>query len=413
MEYAFFLQLILMLVVARLFGEALERFGQSAVVGEIAGGVLLCMLFPAFMDPNAPGLSVIVDLAIFFLIFNAGLELSTKDMKDALTGGGIFVGICGFLVAFTLGAIVSSFFVHTLIKSLFIGLCLAITALPVGVRILQDLGKLNTRLGKAIVTSALFDDVLSVAGMVILLALNSGGTAEAEMAAVIRIIISVLVLVGAVIVIEYILTMKYGLVSIYTTHYIRKFRSKEASFTIPLAFVLAFSILAAFLGLHFIIGAFYGALVVTRSWIGDTVFKGVKQVSSAITFGFMAPIFLAYIGLWFKDGIAAFANYWFLLSLILIAIIGKVAGGFIGAKMSNFSNNESLLIGFGLSPRGIVEIVIALIGLKAGIINQGEFSILVMVSIISTMLAPVVLKKLFKKVEDVHEKTDFAIEGNF
>jgi Kef-type K+ transport system membrane component KefB len=207
----------------------------------------------------------------------------------------------------------------------------------------------------------------------------------------------VFALVAVVIIIEKALKFRYGLPSLYIAHYIRKFHSKEAAFTIPLAFVLGFSILAALLGLHFIIGAFYGALIIKKDWIGEKMFKNVKQVSSAITFGFLAPIFLAYIGLWFDT--SSLANYTFFVAIIIVGILGKVVGGFIGAKLANFSNAESTLIGFGLNPRGIIEIIVALIGLQNKIINELEFSILVSMSIISTMMTPIILKKLFKKIE--------------
>ncbi|MFA5771829.1 MAG: cation:proton antiporter [Thermoplasmata archaeon] len=403
MDIDLFLSLILLLIFARLFGELMERFGQSAVIGEIFAGILvgpsiLGSIFPQYcIHPTTPGLSVIVDLAIFFLIFDAGLELSTTDMKHALYGGSIFVGVCGFVVAFTMGAIVSSFFVGTLLKSLFIGLCLALTALPIGVRILQDLGRLNTKLGKTIITSAIFDDIIGIAVLVLLLGTSVNEPIGAQIMDIGWIIVKVFALVAVVIIIEKALKFRYGLPSHYIMHYIRKFHSKEATFTIPLAFVLGFSILAALLGLHFIIGAFYGALIVSKDWIGDKAFKNVKQVSTAITFGFLAPIFLAYIGLWFN--ISSLANYTFFAAIIVVGILGKVIGGFVGAKLANFSNSESTLIGFGLNPRGIVEIIIALIGLQNNIINELEFSILVSMSIISTMMTPIILKKLFKKVD--------------
>jgi Na+:H+ antiporter len=150
---------------------------------------------------------------------------------------------------------------------------------------------------------------------------------------------------------------------------------------------IAISLIAQDIGLHFVIGTFFSGLVIYKGRIGQQNFNKVYGTISAITFGFFAPIFFALIGIEFN--VQSLVNAIPLLSALLaVAVVTKIAAGYIGAKIVGFSREVSLAIGFLMNGRGMVELVIASIGFAAGVIDMTLFSIAVAIGLVTTILAP-------------------------
>src|SRR5438105_5481150 len=160
--------LLVLLLAARLCGELAERLGQLAMVGEIAAGIILG---PSVLDVIAPSkeLDVISNLGVFLLVMLAGMEIDFQDLAAAFRGRGFFIALLGFSLPFGLGVALGPRIGYDPTQSLFLGLCIAITALPVSVRILMDLGRLQTDAGQRIITASVFNDVtaLLVLGVVL------------------------------------------------------------------------------------------------------------------------------------------------------------------------------------------------------------------------------------------------------
>ncbi len=151
---------------------------------------------------------------------------------------------------------------------------------------------------------------------------------------------------------------------------------------------IVISLVAQDIGLHFIIGTFFSGLVVYKEMIGRQNFNRVYGIISAITFGFFAPIFFALIGIEFNIQ-SLVTTIPLLLSLLAVAIVTKVAAGFIGAKIVGFTKETSLAIGFLMNGRWMVELVIASIGFTAGIIDITLFSVAVAIGLVTSILAPI------------------------
>ena len=167
-ELPFFAQLLILLVLARFFGEIMERFKQPALIGEIMAGVILGPSILNFIH-RTEELKVISELGVFLLIILAGLEINFDGIIRSLKGRNLIISLSAFFVPFFAGFFLGKLFQLDLMATIFVGLCIAITALPVSIRILMDFGKLNTPLGQKIISIAIFDDILALSILGIIL----------------------------------------------------------------------------------------------------------------------------------------------------------------------------------------------------------------------------------------------------
>jgi len=174
-------------------------------------------------------------------------------------------------------------------------------------------------------------------------------------------------------------------------------------FALVMLFVLVFSSTAELLGLHFVVGAFFGAILLPRSMFSKGDFEQVRRSTSGITMGFLAPIFFATMGISFN---LTSLNNLLLLTVVLIAsFISKIFGGYFGGRLAGFDNAKAITIGLGLNARGIMELVIANIALQKGFIDVSIFSILVMMALLTTIITPFMLKDAFSRIEKINGDT--------
>lgn len=400
-----FILILVLLVTTRLFGELAERIGQPALVGELVSGVMLGAIFVqelggGMLDvlhelQESNVFKALTELGMFFIMLFAGIEMHPKEVAvhsrtAALTAfGGMVVPIA---LGFALGWHVLPESDAKFTQSIFIGIALAVTAVPATVRILIDLDLLNNRVGQVIVAAAVFDDILSL----VLLAWLTGwiGVGASFSPA------DVAVIAGKV--------MLFFAVVIPIGHYLfpaicrrlRKVRVKEIDFSVMVIIAIAFGLLAHALGLHLIIGAFTAGVFFGPGVAGKKGYESVRSKVSGVTFGFFAPLFFASIG-FELDLSAIFKAPLFVLALIFVAFIGKLAGAGLGAMAAGLRRRESMAVGIGMSARGAVELVIAGIALNAGLfdmnggdtrITESLFSSIVIMAVVTTLMVPVLMK---------------------
>ena len=171
----FFFAVFLMLLIARVFGEVLQRVKQPSLVGELLAGVLIGPSILNVVQPTAD-LTLISNVALFFIMFLTGLNLHTKDIVEAGRRA-LVVSVLAFAIPFAAGAYVSSLFGLTLVESLVVGLTLAITAVPVNSIILMEFGMLKTKLGATVITAGVINDILSLLVLGVILRLPANGSA--------------------------------------------------------------------------------------------------------------------------------------------------------------------------------------------------------------------------------------------
>ena len=401
--------ILILLVVTRTFAEVAERVALPALVGELVAGIFLGYLLQRFQGlvpsiwfaANSDLFAGLADLGMFFLMLLAGIRMVPLDFARS-SKSAILIALGGMLVpvgvGFGLGLIVLPDSPFKEAQSLFLGVALAITAVPVAVRIFMDLGALETSVGKAVIAAAIWDDVLSLLLMALLLAEISGAGNGSLSAANLLLVIGKVLLFFAV-------TIPVGLyIFPLIGRYFRYLSFPEVDFSMLLIAALAYAVFAEYMELHLIIGAFVAGMFFHPKVVDEGVYERVEQQMSGLTRGFLAPIFFVSIG-FHLDISSVSAVPGFVAVLVLLALASKLLGAGIPAYWAGFSGRESLLVGVGMSGRGAVELVIAGVALEAGLflqpVPQGPiveslFSAIVIMAIVTTVATPVALRMLWK-----------------
>jgi len=395
-ELPFFVNLLILLVTARLFGELFEHFKQPAMIGEILAGIVLGPTIFNIIHRTSE-IQVVSDLGIFLLIIIAGLEVNIDEILKSAKGKNLVISISAFFLPILSGFAVGYFFGVEAMTAVFIGLCVAITALPVSVRILMDLGKLNSSTGQKIISVAIFDDVLALTILGVILNIKDTDMSFASVSLQALISLLKLLLFIAIVSFSYLLIKKISKRDNYIENRLDKLllilKGKELLFSIFFIFILIFATVTELLGFHFIVGAFFGAMLLSEKVVGKKHLDAIHNTTNGLAMGFLSPIFFAGIGLEFT--ISSMHNWWLLAAILIVSYFSKIAGGFLGSKFAGLNNRVSFTIGIGLNARGIMELVIANIAYQAGMISLEIFSMLVIMGVLTTLTTPAALKRFF------------------
>jgi Kef-type K+ transport system membrane component KefB len=250
-------------------------------------------VFPVLANlTENPVFLAITDLGVFFLMLHGGVEMRPNELaKASLTS--FIIATCGLLLPLSIGFALGWWFLpesgYKVAQCLFVGTALSITAVPVAIRVLMDLGQLESRVGKIIVSAALFDDVLSLVILAILTAMARTGEYP-EVAGLLVLGVKILLFFAITFVIGQFVFPRIGKL-------INRFHADEFELSVLLIVAMSFAWLAEMLDLHFILGAFVAGLFFGRRAVGRATYEDVKKKVSGITTGFLAPIFFASIGL--------------------------------------------------------------------------------------------------------------------
>ena len=387
--------LLILLAASRFLGRLFEAIGFFAITGEILAGLLLGPAIFNFIDPEINGLNGIVELGIFLLIFSAGLEVDLKDFIVSLKNKALLGGLIGFIGPFGTGLAFGSLFNLSFFSSIVIGLCFAITAIPVAIKFIRNVKLLGTLPGNTIMGTAIVIEILAL----LVLGISSGADKDSSLLEYIKLIITK----GAGMFLFFFLVLTVNKIFRSELYYIQKTQiffsrliralGEEAVFGVGVLFVLIFSTISESLGFHFIIGAFFGGLLLNKDIIGTNFFDSLSHTLKSITSHFLTPIFFAYLGLLIK--MDAFEDSFFVIALLGVGYGVKVLSSWIGAKLSGFSKTEALKMGFILNSRGTFDLIVADLALAKGYIDSKIFSILILFGVFSVLFNPVVYRQLF------------------
>ncbi len=366
------LSLLLLLLAARASGELAQRLKLPALLGEILAGVVLGPSLLGLVSPDA-GITLLANLGIFFIVYLAALELTLKDVKRSIRESGVFIAITSFIIPLLSGVALGRLLALPLGSSMFLGIALAFTALPVSIGILTDLELLETDFGRSIVSAAMIGVVLNVSA--------SAGFDPLAMGIL---VLRFAAFTGLLIAVDRLFRYRHGVLASWLLRASRHLVTKGAPFALPFIVALGFAFLADYLGLHFVVGAFFGTLLVAEHVIGDRDAKDVRAATAAVTQGFLGPIFFAFIGL--SVVVKSLADAPLVLSILAVAVLSKFIGGYAGARWSKFSQRYSVAAGVAMNGRGAMELVVAAIGLELGLIDESLFSILVLMGVVTTFL---------------------------
>jgi Kef-type K+ transport system membrane component KefB len=393
-----FISVVIILVATRLLGEFSQRLRLPPLVGELAAGIIIGPYVLKLVTPDQ-SLNVISDLGVFFLMLLAGLQMDPREIRKAGLRGGI-LAVIAFSLPYVGGFGIATLFGLGIVQSMFVGLLLSITAVPVSTIVLMQFGILETKLGNTVITAAVINDIFSLVVLSIVLQLHGANGAEVNiMETTINSVIKILLFIGGIFLVDILFRKANVWLQRRGTYFFEKLHTKEAAFGILLISTILVSVIAqVVIGLHFIIGTFFSGLIVYKEIIRKENFERVYGIISAISFGFFAPIFFAVIGININiDSIAN--NLPFFIVLAIVAVITKVGGGYIGSRLTKFSKDECWAIAFLMNGRGMVELVIASIGYSSGIIDSTIFSITVTIGWATTILAPILSRPYVMKIK--------------
>ncbi|HEY1198687.1 MAG TPA: cation:proton antiporter [Thermoplasmata archaeon] len=400
----FLVAMFLLVAAAILVGELVSRFGIPALVGQILVGVVLG---PSLLG-NALGLTNISTelmgiqfLATFFILMMAGLAVTPAQIR-ATGPAAAALGIAIFVVPFVGGAgivrlLYPSYPVDT---TLFISLTISITALPVLGIMLREFGLADTRFGAFLMNASVVNELAAVTTFAVLLRLESGtGNLGYDIA-------TALATVGLFL--TTILAIHMGLQSLRQLHvwdrWVDRFRltwrSREAGFGLLMMAGLGAALYSQFLGLTFIVGAFYAGLLVTPESAGRAGHRTISLVFNAITWGFFIPLFFALVGFGMDFTTLSLADYSILAfaSLALFAFFSKVFVGTAFARLLGWSPDESLCAGMLVSSRGAVELAMAVILYQQGFFTKEIYTVVAGVGLLTTLFAPIGAKPFVRSI---------------
>ena len=401
-----FLQLSLLLSIillsAKLAGYLSVRLGQPSVLGELLVGILLgpsvidVLNLPFIDHALAETIAELGELGVLLLMFLAGLELHLNELTRN-TRVAAYSGSLGVLVPAALGWGAGRLFGMDNATAIFLGLTLGATSVSISAQTLMELKVLRSRVGLSLLGAAVFDDILVILSLSIFLAIESG---TGSLAGVLWILVRMIAFLS--------LSVAFGLwVLPWLMRRIAHLPISQGVLTLALVVMLAYGLAAELLGgMAAITGAFIAGLMMARSGEKERVEHGVH----ALAYGLFVPVFFINIGLSVNARSLQAGMLWFTLAITLVAIVGKWLGSGIGARLGGLNRRESIQLGAGMVSRGEVGLIVASVGINAGLISLDEFSAVIGMVLVTTVVTPPILRSLFAEKEQKSAEVDPANE---
>jgi Kef-type K+ transport system membrane component KefB len=409
----FLLQLTVLLATAFGLGRLATRFGLPAVVGELTAGVILgpsllahvapalsAWMFPAEAD-QIHLLDAVGQLGVLLLVGFTGMHVDMGLVRRKgrtaawVSLGGLVIPLgLGVAVGFALPASLMSEGGSRLVFALFIGVAMCVSAIPVIAKTLLELKLLHRDVGQLTISAAAVDDVVGWALLSVISAMATTGLRAGDLLPIAGGLV-------AVVVIAYLVGRPLVRAGLTLSR-----RSEDATVTVAVVVVLLFASAAGThaLGLEPILGTFVCGVLLSSSGLLDR-----RRIAPLRTFvmGVLAPIFFATAGL--RMDLTLLAEPPVLLSALAvlgIAIGGKFVGAYLGARLSRLSHWEGLALGAGLNARGVIEVIVAMVGLRLGVLTTAGYTIIVLVAVITSLMAPPTLRFAVRRIAATDEERE-------
>jgi Kef-type K+ transport system membrane component KefB/nucleotide-binding universal stress UspA family protein len=394
-------QIVLLLLVGRLFGELMLRFRQPAVMGQLIAGLIIGasvfgalfpdlhhIVFPAAKEQKAM-LDGVSQFGILMLLLLAGMETDLKLVRQS--GRASFLAsLTGIVIPFALGYALGEMLPDSMIPdpskrvitSLFLGTALSIASVKIVAVVIRDMNFLRRTVGQVILASAIIDDTIGwiIAAVIFSLALQ--GQVDAMSLAK-----SVL---GTLAFMAFSFTIGRRIVASIIRWVNDTFVSDFAVVTAILLIMGAMALITDLIGVHTVLGAFVAGILVGESPI---LTRHIDTQLRGLIVAFFMPVFFGTAGL--SADLTILGDWRMALltfGLIAVASVGKFGGAFLGGWMGGLTRRESLALGCGMNARGSTEVIVATIGLSMGALNQDLFTMIVAMAVITTTAMPPTLR---------------------
>lgn len=390
----FLIQLAILLFCAMFLGKLARKYRMPSLVGEVCAGIILGpsilgqispylyqLLFPQITE-QFHLLDAVGQLGVILLVGLGGIGLNINLLRKRsviVTRIGLFSAvipfICGFIVGYFLPISVIQSHVHRFIIAMFIGITMSVSAIPVLTKTLIDMRLLHKKIGQIALPAAAIDDTIGwlLLSVVTILQITGSINNKAFLLSIISLVILLILswVVGRKIV-----------------HKILSLMSREGEgpkTTALVSMILAYAAITQFMGLEAVFGALICGILI-RSY------PSFREIRLPTILWVLSPLFFATVGL--RINLTALNNISILLTaiyIILIAVVSKFAATYIGARLSRLKHRESLALGAAMNARGIVEVVIANVGIQIGILNVATYTIIILVALVTSLMAAPVL----------------------
>ena len=390
--YSVFKDLAIIIVFAKFFGVIARRLKAPQVVGEIIAGLLIGPSILGLVQ-QSDFLAGMAEVGVVLLMFSAGLETDLKELMKTgpiaflIACAGVFVPLVGGTLLYMGFYGVAPWGSEKIFSAVFIGVIMTATSVSITVQSLKEMGKLKGRVGTTILSAAIIDDVIGIIALTFVIGFKSPDNNPGKV-----VLNTVLFFVMAVIV-GFIL---YKIFKGFDEKYPHTRRIPIMS----LALCFAFAYIAEkYFGIADITGA-YVAGIVLCSMRDSSYIDEKMEVSSYMIFG---PVFFASIGLKTSIDNVDIKILLFSLGFVIVALITKIIGCGVMARLCKFRGNECLKIGVGMMTRGEVALIVAQKGLSVGLLNPVYFTSVILLIIVSSISTPIILKLLYSKDKMIEE----------
>jgi len=389
--YEFLLDLALILLCTKIFGIFSKRVRMPQVVGALVAGVIMG---PAVLGivSESELIKKLAELGVIVLMFSAGMEIDLKELKRSGKSG-ILVASLGVIIplagGFALAALFNGGFSNmdqkAFLQNVFMGTVLTATSVSITVETLKELGHLNSKSGTIIVSAALIDDVLGI----ILLTIVSG-TADTS--------VNVWVILGKIVAF-FVLAVAVGFV-FYVIFERLTGGQKERRRYVLITF--SFCLILAYVAEHY-----FGVADITGAFIAGVVLSNTRQVHfinrrfDILSYMLLAPVFFASVGISISKVNLNGTMLLMTLLLIVVAVISKIVGCGVGARLSGCDGRDSLRVGIGMVSRGEVALIVANKGLALGLMPEVFVAPLVVTVVVTTIITPILLKIVYQNKHSI------------
>jgi Kef-type K+ transport system membrane component KefB len=385
------LAMLLVFGAAKLLGEVAEACKIPNIVGEILAGVLLGPSVLALVKPAS--IRELADLGVMFLLFRVGLEVRASDL---LKVGKIasWVALSGVIVPLAMGYAIFRWSGASNSESLFVGAAMVATSVGITAQVLAAMGLLNALASRIVLAAAVIDDILGLIVLAIVSSVSQGSVNILQLATIAAISIGFTL---------FVLSVGTKTVGSVLPKVERRMKGGESQFTLAMILLFALALFASYAGVAAIIGAFLAGVALAESVAPrvHTLAQGVSEL--------LVPFFLAGIGLALDINVLKDPKVVALAAIITVAAVAsKIIGCGLGAWPLGLQ--EARRIGTGMVPRGEVGMVVAQIGATMGTVSQQAYGVVVVMAVMTTVIAPFLLKWTFGSIAREPQEAPLSIE---
>jgi Kef-type K+ transport system membrane component KefB/nucleotide-binding universal stress UspA family protein len=400
-------ELGLLLLVGRLMGEAAQRLGQPAVMGQLVGGLLLGpsvlgVIWPAAEHALFPGtpeqksmINAVAQVGVLMLLLLTGMETDLQLVKrvgraavTVAAAGVALPFICGFALGEMLPAALLPKPDARLVTAIFLGTALSISSVKIVAMVVREMNFMRRDLGQIIVASAILEDTIGWVIIAVAFGLASAGTVDPWSLG--------RAVLGTAAFMAVSLTVGRRVVFNLIRWSNDNFQSEFPVITMILVIMIAMALITQVIGVNTVLGAFVAGILIGESPI---LTRHIDEQLRGLIVALFMPVFFGLSGLSADLTVLKNPNMALLaLGLIAIASIGKFLGAFVGGKLGGLTRAESLALGCGMNARGSTEVIVATLGLSVGVLNQNLFTLIVTMAIVTTMAMPPMLRWALKRL---------------